>query len=144
MNASGGPRYPKCSTTNQKAVSWILLSVMGYAVLPLILWFGIQDFSPYIFVAVWYVTAAASHTLFRQLRGIRRNRRASQTVTDSRRYRCYKTKIPMGNDLVQIRVGDVRCRRVSNRACDSDCAVRVLARRVRAVDSEHVLDNENA
>ena len=51
----------------RRAVWWMVAAVVGYAVLPLLTWFGVRDMSPFVFVAVWYVVSAVCQTLLRQV-----------------------------------------------------------------------------
>ena len=51
----------------RRAVRWMLAATLGYALLPLIIWFGVRDMSPFVFVALWYVVSAGCQALIRQL-----------------------------------------------------------------------------
>ena len=50
----------------RKATLWMLGAVAGYMPLPLIVWAGVRDMSPYLFVALWYAARPALHALLRQ------------------------------------------------------------------------------
>ena len=53
----------------------MIAATLGSALLPLIVWRGVRDMSPYTFVALMYVANAACHTLSRQARFLLRERR---------------------------------------------------------------------
>ena len=57
-----------------RAVLWMIAATLGSALLPLIVWRGVRDMSPYTFVALMYVANAACHALYRQARFLLRER----------------------------------------------------------------------
>ena len=56
----------------------MLLAVLGYALLPLIIWRGVRDMSPFTFVMVWYVVSAACQAFSRHVRDLLQGRREQQ------------------------------------------------------------------
>ena len=56
-----------CGRTSHKAVVWMLGAVCGYAFLPLLLWAGVQELSPWVFVSMWYIAYGLLHATLRQI-----------------------------------------------------------------------------
>ena len=74
-------------TVARRAVRWMLLAVLSYALLPLIVWAGVRDMSPFTFVAVWYALSAAFQATLRQAqtRLSRQQSRKRLTIVDDLR-----------------------------------------------------------
>ena len=95
------------------AVLWMLAATLGYAVLPLIIWFGVRDMSPFTFVAFWYVVSVACQALLRQgqvqfrerrdqqLRGQPNGRSETQPQTTERRDR---SRFVIFDDLRKVKL----------------------------------------
>ena len=57
------PRPNRTQTAGHSAIVWMLGAVGGYALLPWMVWPGVQDMSPWLFTAVWYVAAGFAELL---------------------------------------------------------------------------------
>ena len=51
----------------RRAILWMVAATVELSVLPLIIWFGVRDMSPFMFVAVWYVVSVACQATIRQV-----------------------------------------------------------------------------
>ena len=65
-------------STARRAVPWMAMATLGYALLPLIIWFGVRDMSPFTFVALWYVVSFIWQGVFRQVPALLQERREQQ------------------------------------------------------------------
>lgn len=65
-DTAASSRSAPVQSVARRAVLWMLIAVVGYAFLPLIVWAGVRDMSPFMFVVVWYVLSAVWQAIFRQ------------------------------------------------------------------------------
>lgn len=66
----------------RRAMLWMLGAIAGYMLLPLIVWAGVRDMSPYLFVAVWYVSAAVFQSVLRQAQDRKRRGRKRLAIAE--------------------------------------------------------------
>ena len=61
------PRPNRTQTAKRSAIVWMLGAVSGYALLPTMVWAGVQDMSMWLFAAVWYVAYTMLYATARQI-----------------------------------------------------------------------------
>ena len=61
------PRPNRTQAAGHSAIVWMLGAVGGYALLPWMVWAGVQDMSPWLFTAVWYVAYGVLYATVRQI-----------------------------------------------------------------------------
>ena len=61
------PRPNRTQAAGRSAIVWMLGAVGGYALLPWMVWAGVQDMSVWLFTAVWYVAYGVLYATVRQI-----------------------------------------------------------------------------